>query len=186
MREIFKAYSLSFLIHSLLLFGFFLLTQRLVPSEKRFIEIDLSFENVQRQPHADLSQKAQPLPARPPHTQPVPQATILPTKEEIKSSTTKQPKQEEKQSQIQSPPKPAEGEHGEIQTSQVQTAPQLKKKRTVKPPNTQGREKGFFKLKIFPKSPQVKGKKQKVQSWQMKTKTQRRASSGKGYRSYQT
>jgi hypothetical protein len=50
MREIFKAYSLSFLIHSLLLFGFFLLTQRLVPSEKRLIEIDLSLENVQRQP----------------------------------------------------------------------------------------------------------------------------------------
>jgi hypothetical protein len=50
MREIFKAYSLSFLIHSLLLFGFFLLTQRLVPPEKRLIEIDLSLENVQRQP----------------------------------------------------------------------------------------------------------------------------------------
>jgi hypothetical protein len=56
MREIFKAYSLSFLIHSLLLFGSFLLTQRLVPSEKRLIEIDLSLENLQRQPHADLSQ----------------------------------------------------------------------------------------------------------------------------------
>jgi outer membrane biosynthesis protein TonB len=126
MREIFKAYSLSFLIHSLLLFGFFLLTQRLVPPEKRLIEIDLSLENLQRQPHADLSQKAQPLPARPPQTQPVPQATIPPTKEEIKSSTAKQLKQEERQNQVQSPPKPAEAEIREIQTSQVQTAPQPK------------------------------------------------------------
>jgi protein TonB len=126
MREIFKAYSLSFLIHSLLLFGFFLLTQRLVPSEKRLIEIDLSLENVQRQPSTDLSQKAQPSPAKPPQTQPVPQATIPPTKEEIKSSTAKQLKQEERQSQVQSPPKPAEAEIREVQTSQVQTAPQPK------------------------------------------------------------
>jgi protein TonB len=126
MREIFKAYSLSFLIHSLLLFGFFLLTQRLVPPEKRLIEIDLSLENLQRQSHADLSQKAQPFPAIPPQTQPVPQATIPPTKEEIKSSTAKQLKQEERQNQVQSPPKPAEAEIREIQTSQVQTAPQPK------------------------------------------------------------
>ena len=126
MREIFKAYSLSFLIHSLLLFGFFLLTQRLVPSEKRLIEIDLYLEDVQRQPSADLLQKAQPLPARPPQTQPVPQAPIPPTKEEIKSSTAKQLKQEERQSQVRSPPKPAEAEIREIQTSQVQTAPQPK------------------------------------------------------------
>jgi protein TonB len=180
MREVFKAYSLSFLIHSLLFFGFFLLTQRLVPSEKRLIEIDLSLENVQRQPSADLSQKVQPLPARPPQTQPVPQATIPPTKEEIKSSTmeqskqekrliqtqsppnvdplqkaqplpaeppqtqpvpqatifptkeeiksptAKQLKQEERLIQAQSPPKPAEAEIREIQTSQVQIAPQLK------------------------------------------------------------
>jgi protein TonB len=123
MREIFKAYSLSFLIHSLLLFGFFLLTQRLVPSEKRLIEIDLSLENVQRQPSADLPQKTQPFPARPPQTQPVPQATIPPTKEEIKSSTAKQLKQEEGIIQAKSPPKPAEGENGETQTSQVQTLP---------------------------------------------------------------
>ncbi|AHE96766.1 hypothetical protein THERU_02025 [Thermocrinis ruber] len=180
MREIFKAYSLSFLIHSLLLFGFFLLTQRLTLSEKRLIEIDLSLENLQRQPQTDLSQKAQPLPARPPQTQPVPQApipptkeeiksstmeqskqeerliqatsppnadplqkaqplparllqtqpvpqaTIPPTKEEIKSPTAKQLKQEEKQSQVQSPPKPAEAEIRETQTSQVQTLPPLK------------------------------------------------------------
>jgi protein TonB len=126
MREIFKAYSLSFLIHSLLLFGFFLLTQRLVPSEKKLIEIDLSLENVQRQPSADLSQKAQPLPARPPQTQPVPQATILPRKEEIKSSTAKQTEQEERLIQATSPQNPAEAEIGEIQASQVQTAPQLK------------------------------------------------------------
>jgi protein TonB len=117
---------MSFLIHSLLLFGFFLLTQRLVPSEKRLIEIDLSLENVQRQPSADLPQKAQPLPTRPPQTQPVPQATILPPEEEIKSPTSKQLKQEEKQSQVQSPPKPAEAEIREVQTSQVQTAPQPK------------------------------------------------------------
>jgi protein TonB len=126
MREIFKAYSLSFLIHSLLLFGFFLLTQRLVPSEKRLIEIDLSLENVQRQPSADLSQKAQPLPARLLKTQPVPQAIIPPTKEEIKSSTAKQLKQEERQNQVQSPPKPSEVEIREVQTPQVQTAPQPK------------------------------------------------------------
>jgi protein TonB len=126
MREILKAYSLSFLIHSLLLFGFFLLTQRLVPSEKRLIEIDLSLENVQKRSHADLPKKVQPLPARPPQTQPVPQATIPPTKEEIKSPTAKQLKQEERQSHVQSPPKPAEAEIREIQTSQVQTAPQLK------------------------------------------------------------
>ena len=126
MREIFKAYSLSFLIHSLLLFGFFLLTQRLTLSEKRLIEIDLSLENVQRQPSADLLQKAQPLPVRPPQTQPVPQAAIPPTKEEIKSSTAKQLKQEERQSQVQSPPKPAEAEIREIQTSQVQTVPPSK------------------------------------------------------------
>lgn len=123
MREIFKAYSLSFLIHSLLLFGFFLLTQRLVPSEKRLIEIDLSLENVQKQPHADLPQKAQPFPARPPQPQSVPRATIPPTKEEIKSSTAKQLKQEEKRSQVQSLPKPAEAEIREVQTSQVQTIP---------------------------------------------------------------
>jgi protein TonB len=126
MREIFKAYSLSFLIHSLLLFGFFLLTQRLIPPEKRIIEIDLSLENVQRQPHVDLSQKVQPLPARPPQTQPVQQATIPPAKEEIKSSTAKQLKQEGRQSQVQSPPKPAEAEIREVQTSQVQTALQPK------------------------------------------------------------
>ncbi len=105
MREIFKAYSLSFLIHSLLLFGFFLLTQRLVPSEKRLIEIDLSLENVQIQPFADLPKKVQPLPARPPRTQPVPQATIPPTKEEIKSSTMEESKQEERLIQTQSLPK---------------------------------------------------------------------------------
>jgi protein TonB len=126
MREIFKACSLSFLIHSLLLFGFLLLTQRLIPPEKRIIEIDLSLENVQRQPHVDLSQKVQPLPARPPQIQPVPQATIPPLKEEIKSSTAKQLKQEGRQSQVQSPPKPAEAEIREVQTSQVQTALQPK------------------------------------------------------------
>jgi protein TonB len=123
MREIFKAYSLSFLIHSLLLFGFLLLTQRLVPSEKRLIEIDLFLENVQIQPSADLPQKAQPLSARPTQAQPVSKATIPPTKEEVKSSTAKQAKQEEKQSQVQSPPKPAETEIGEIQTSQAQHTP---------------------------------------------------------------
>jgi protein TonB len=126
MREIFRAYSLSFLIHSLLLFGFFLLTQRLIPPEKRFIEIDLSLENVQRQPSADLPQKAQSLPARPPQTQPVPQATISPTKEEIKSSTAKQLKQEESLIQATNPPKPTEAEIREIQTSKVQTDPQPK------------------------------------------------------------
>jgi TonB family C-terminal domain len=123
MREIFKAYSLSFLIHSLLLFGFFLLTQKLIPSEKRLIEIDLSLENVQIQPFADLSQKVQPLPARPPRTQPVPQATTPPTKEEIKSSTAKQTKQEERLIQAPNPPNLAEAEIRETQTSQVQTLP---------------------------------------------------------------
>ncbi len=137
MREIFKAYSLSFLIHSLLLFGFFLLTQRLIPPEKRLIEIDLSLENVQIRPSADLPQKVQPLPARPPQTQPVPQATIPPTKEEIKSSAVKEIKQEEKKSQAQSPPNIAEAEIREIQTSQVQTLPPSKeetKDQTVEHP----------------------------------------------------
>jgi len=126
MREIFKAYSMSFLIHSLLLFSFFLLTQGLVPSEKRLIEIDLSLENVQIQPFADLSQKVQPLPARPPQTQPVPQATIPPAKEGIKSSTATQTKQEERLIQATSPQNPAEAGIREVQTSQVQTATQLK------------------------------------------------------------
>jgi len=126
MREIFKAYSMSFLIHSLLLFSFFLLTQGLVPSEKRLIEIDLSLENVQIQPFADLSQKVQPLPARPPQTQPVSQATIPPMKEGIKSSTATQTKQEERLIQATSPQNPAEAGIREVQTSQVQTAPQLK------------------------------------------------------------
>jgi protein TonB len=126
MREIFKAYSLSFLIHSLLLFGFFLLTQGLIPPEKRLIEIDLSLENLQRQPHANLSQKAQSLPARPPQTQPVQQATIPPAKEEIKSPTAQQLKQEESLIQATSPPKPVEAEIREIQTSQVQTLPLAK------------------------------------------------------------
>jgi protein TonB len=137
MREIFKAYSLSFLIHSLLLFGFFLLTQGLIPPEKRLIEIDLSLENVQRQSHADLLQKAQPLPVRPPQTQPVPQATIPPAKEEIKSLAVKKIEQEERLIQAQSPPNPAEAEIREIQTSQVQTTPQLKeetKSQTAKHP----------------------------------------------------
>jgi TonB family C-terminal domain len=158
MREIFKAYSLSLLIHSLLLFGFFLLTQRLVPSEKRFIEIDLSLENLQRQSHADLSQKAQPFPARPPHTQPVPQATILPTKEEIKSSTTKQLKQEEKQSQIQSPPKPAEGEQGEIQTPQVQTVPQLKEETKGQTAEHPGQGERLLQAKEISQTPASQGK----------------------------
>jgi protein TonB len=126
MREIFKAYSLSFLIHSLLLFSFFLLTQRLILPEKRLIEIDLSLENVQRQPSADLPQKAQPLSARPPQTQPVPQATVSPLKEEIKSSAVEKIKQEESLIQATSPPKPTEAEIREVQTSQVQTAPQPK------------------------------------------------------------
>jgi protein TonB len=127
MREIFKAYSLSFLIHSLLLFGFLLLTQKLVPSEKRLIEMDLSLENVQRQPHADLSQKAQPLPAKPPQTQPVPQATTPPPKEEIKSSTTEQSKQEERLIQTQSPPNadpPQKAQPLPVRPPQTQPVPQ--------------------------------------------------------------
>jgi protein TonB len=158
MREVFKAYSLSFLIHSLLLFGFFLLTQKLVPSEKRLIEIDISLENVQRQPHADLSQKVQPLPARPPQTQPVPQATIPPMKEEIKSSTAKQTKQEEKQSQVQSPPKPAEAEIRETQTSQVQTAPQLKEETKSQTAEHPGQGGGSLQAKEISQKPTSQGK----------------------------
>jgi protein TonB len=207
MREIFKAYSLSLLIHSLLLFGFFLLTQRLVPSEKRLIEIDLSLENLQRQPHADLLQKAQPLPVRPPQTQPipqatipllkeeiksspteqsqqeerliqtqsppnadlsqkaqplparplqtqpVPQATIPPPEEEIKSSTAKQLKQEEKQSQVQSPPKPAEAEIREVQTSQVQTAPQPKEETKSQTAEHPGHGKSSLQTKEISQKP---------------------------------
>jgi protein TonB len=153
MREIFKAYSLSFLIHSLLLFGFFLLTQRLVPSEKRLIEIDLSLENVQIQPFADLSPKAQPLPARPPRTQPVPQATIPPTKEEIKSTTAKQTKQEEKQSQVQSLPKPAEVEIGEVQTSQVQALPLSKEEMKGQTAEHPGQGERLLQAKETPQKP---------------------------------
>jgi protein TonB len=157
MREIFKAYSLSFLIHFLLLFGFFLLTQRLVPPEKRLIEIDLFLENVQRQPHADLTQKTQPLPARPPQTQPVPQATIPPTKGEIKSSTAKQLKQEEKQSHVQSPPKPAEAEIREVQTSQVQTAPQLKEETKGQTAEHPGQGERLLQAKEIPQKPASQG-----------------------------
>jgi protein TonB len=153
MREIFKAYSLSFLIHSLLLFGFFLLTQGLVPLEKRLIEIDLSLENVQIQPFADLSQKVQPLPARPPQTQPVPKATIPPTKEEIKSPTAKQLKQEERQSHVQSPPKPAEAEIREIQTSQVQTLPLSKEETRVQTAEHPGQGERLLQAKEISQKP---------------------------------
>jgi protein TonB len=158
MREIFKAYSLSFLIHSLLLFGFFLLTQKLVPSEKRLIEIDLSLENVQRQPHADLSQKAQPLPARPPQTQPVSKATIPPLKEEIKSSAVKKIKQEERLIQATSPPKPAEAEVREIQTPKVQTAPPPKEDTKGQTAEHPGQGGGFLQAKEISQKPASQGK----------------------------
>jgi TonB family C-terminal domain len=158
MREIFKAYSLSFLIHSLLLFGFFLLTQKLVPSEKRLIEIDLSLENVQRQPSADLSQKAQPLPTRSPQTQPVPQATIPPLKEKIKSPTAKQLKQEERLIQATSPPKPAEAEIREVQTSQVQTAPQPKEETKGQTAEHPGQGERFLQAKEISQKPTSQGK----------------------------
>jgi len=158
MKEIFKAYSLSFLIHSLLLFGFFLLTQKLVPSEKRLIEIDLSLENLQRQPHADLSQKAKPLPARPPHTQPVSKATIPPLKEEIKSSTAKQIKQEEKQSQVQSPPKSAEAEVRETQTPQAQPAPPPKEETKSQSAEHPGQGERLLQAKEISQKPASQGK----------------------------
>jgi protein TonB len=126
---------------------------------------------LQRQPHADLSQKAQPLPARPPQTQPVPQATIPPTKEEIKSSTAKQLKQEERLIQATSPPKPAEAEIREVQTSQVQTAPQPKeetKGQTAEHPG-QG-ERPLQAKEISQKPASQEEKKQKVQSRQKKTR----------------
>jgi protein TonB len=158
MRKIFKAYSLSFLIHSLLLFGFFLLTQRLVPSEKRLIEIDISLENVQRQPSTDLPQKAQPFPARPPQTQPVPQATIPPTKEEIKSSTAKQTKQEERLIQTTNPPKPAEGEIGEIQTPQAQPAPPPKEETKGQSAEHPGQGERILQAKEISQKPASQGK----------------------------
>jgi len=161
MREIFKAYSLSFLIHSLLLFGFFLLTQRLVPSEKRLIEIDLSLENVQRQPPADLSQKAQPLPATLPQTQPVSKATIPPLKEEIKNSTAKQLKQEERLIQATSPPKPAEGENGETQTSQVQTVPLSKEETSGQTAEHPGQGEKLLQAKEISQKPASQGKEAK-------------------------
>jgi len=167
MREIFKAYSLSFLIHSLLLFGFFLLTQRLTLYEKRLIEIDLSLENLQRQSHADLLQKAQPLPVRPPQTQPVPQAPNPPLKEEIKSSTAKQLKQEERQNQVQSPPKPAEAEIREIQTSQVQTVPPSKeetKGQTVEHPGQGERPLQAKEISQKPASQEREGKDPQAQT----------------------
>jgi protein TonB len=158
MREIFKAYSLSFLIHSLLLFGFFLLTQRLIPSEKRLIEIDLSLENVQRQPLADLSQKVQPLPPRPPQTQPVPQATIPPAKEEIKSSTAKQLKQEERLIQAQNPPNLAEAEIREVQTSQVQTLPLSKEEMKGQTAEHPGQGERLFQAKEISQTPASQGR----------------------------
>ena len=158
MREIFKAYSLSFLIHSLLLFGFFLLTQRLVPSEKRLIEVDLSLENVKRQPPADLSQKAQPLPARPPQTQLVSKATIPPLKEEIKSSAVKKIKQEERLIQATSLPKPAEGENGETQTSQVQTLPLSKEETRGQTAEHPGQGERVFQAKEISQKPASQGK----------------------------
>ncbi|MFZ8786629.1 hypothetical protein [Thermocrinis sp.] len=162
MREIFKAYSLSLLIHSLLLFGFFLLTQRFVPSEKRLIEIDLSLENVQRQPSADLSQKAQPLPARLTQMQPVSKATIPPAKEEIKSSTAKRLKQEEGLIQSQTCQSPQRRKLEKFKPLKFKPSYIQKKKRRVKPQNTQGKEKDFFKPKKFPKSQQVKREKGKI------------------------
>jgi protein TonB len=153
MREIFKAYSLSFLIHSLLLYSFFLLTQRLVPSEKRLIEIDLSLENVQIQPFADLSQKAQPFFTRPPQTQPVPQATIPPMKEEVKSSTAKQIKQEERLIQATNPLRPAEAEIGEIQTSQVQTLPLSKEETKGQTAEHPGQGERLFQAKEISQKP---------------------------------
>ncbi|MCI4453488.1 MAG: energy transducer TonB [Thermodesulfobacterium sp.] len=158
MREIFKAYSLSFLIHSLLLFGFFLLTQKLVPSEKRLIEIDLSLENLQSQSHADLSQKAQPLPARSPQTQPIPQATTPPAKEKIKSSTEKQLKQEERLIQAASPPKPAEGENREIQSPQVQTTPLPKEDTKGQTTENPAHGKGYPQAKEISQEPASQGK----------------------------
>jgi len=158
MREIFKAYSLSFLIHSLLLFGFFLLTQKLVPSEKRLIEIDLFLENVQRQPHTDLPQKAQPLPARLPQTQPVSKATIPPLKEEIKSSAVKKLKQEERLIQATSPPKPVEGENGETQTSQVQTLPLSKEETKGQTAEHPGQGERLLQAKEISQKPASQGK----------------------------
>ena len=158
MREIFKAYSLSFLIHSLLLFGFFLLTQKLVPSEKRLIEIDLFLENVQRQPHTDLPQKAQPLPARLPQTQPVSKATIPPLKEEIKSSAVKKIKQEERLIQAQSPPNPAEAEIRETQTSQVQTLPLSKEETKGQTAEHPGQGERLLQAKEITQKPASQGK----------------------------
>jgi protein TonB len=180
MREIFKAYSLSFLIHSLLLFGFLLLTQRLVPSDKRLIEIDISLENVQIQPFADLPQKAQPLPARPPQTQPVPQATIPPTKEEIKSSTAKQLKQEERLIQATSPPEPAEAEIGEVQTSQVQTIPLSKEEMKGQTAEHPGQEGGSLQAKEIsqkPASQEREGKEPQAQTNKSVESTSRPTSS---------
>jgi len=158
MREIFKVYSLSFLIHSLLLFGFLLFTQKLVPSEKRLIEIDLSLENVQRQHHADLSQKAQPLSVRPTKTQPVLQATMPSTKEEIKSSAVKKIEQEERLIQVQSLPKPAEAEIREVQTSQVQTLPLAKEETKGQTAEHSGQGERLLQAKEFSQKPASQGK----------------------------
>jgi protein TonB len=158
MREIFKAYSLSFLIHSLLLFGFFLLTQRLILPEKRLIEIDLSLENLQRQPHADLSQKAQPLPARPTQAQPASKATIPPLKEEIKSSTAKQLKQEERLIQAQTSPNLAEAEIREIQTPQAQPAPPPKEETKSQTAEHPGQGGGSLQARELSQKPTSQGK----------------------------
>ena len=62
MRELVKAYGLSFLIHSLLVLGLLFLTQRMPFLEKRIVEIDLSFENLKLEQEivAEKSQKQAP------------------------------------------------------------------------------------------------------------------------------
>jgi hypothetical protein len=154
---------------------------------KRLIEIDLSLENLQRQPHADLSQKAQPLPARPPQTQPVPQAIIPPPEEEIKSSTAKQLKQEERQNQVQSPPKPAEAEIREIQTSQAQTAPQPKEETKSQTAEHPGQGERPLQAKEISQKPASQGKEAEGPKLADENKNaEEESSSGKGSRSYQT
>jgi hypothetical protein len=163
MREIFKAYSLSFLIHSLLLFGFFLLTQRLVPSEKRLIEIDLSLENVQRQPSQTFPKKPNPCPARPPQTQPVPQATIPPPEggnKKLNRKTAKAGRKAEAKSKAHQSPQRQKLE--KFKPLRFKPPHSQKKRQRDKLQNTQGREEGLSKPKKFPKSLQVKREKGKI------------------------
>ncbi|WP_333784725.1 energy transducer TonB [Thermocrinis sp.] len=118
MRELVKAYSLSFLIHFLLVFGLLFLTQRMPFLEKRIVEIDLSFENLKLEKEIVAEKNQKQAPSR--HAEP------LKAFHEDKTLN-----QEEKTAQIQTVPQekqpitptlsPVRDEPEEDRASQVQS-----------------------------------------------------------------